>query len=50
MNNTGEDCPSGTYYYIIKAEGYDKNKAEPEPYPYIRYEGGVYKGFVTLIR
>jgi gliding motility-associated-like protein len=50
MNNTGQDCPSGTYYYIIKAEGYDKNKAEPEPYPYIRYEGGVYKGFVTLIR
>jgi gliding motility-associated-like protein len=50
MNNTGQDCPSGTYYYIIKAEGYDKNKTEPEPYPFIQYEGGVYKGFLTLIR
>jgi len=50
MNNTGQDCPSGTYYYVIKAEGYDKNKLEPEPYPFIQYEGGVYKGFLTLIR
>ena len=51
FQNTGGLCPSGTYYYVIRATGYDKNKSEPGPdYPDIEYEGGIYKGFVTLIR
>ncbi|MBT3241524.1 MAG: T9SS type B sorting domain-containing protein [Bacteroidetes bacterium] len=37
---TGADSPSGTYYYIIEATGWDDK-------PYI---GGIYKGFLTLIR
>jgi len=53
--NTGSNCPDGTYYYVIKATGYDKDKytekeKETDPDPDIRYEGGVYKGFLTLIR
>ncbi len=54
LNNTGADCPSGTYYYVIKATGYDKDKTEVKPedgdYPDVSYQGGVYKGFLTLIR
>ena len=54
VNNTGAICPAGTYYYVIKATGFDQDKSEPKPedgpYPDIRYEGGVYKGFLTLIR
>ncbi len=54
FENTGADCPSGTYYYVIKATGWDKNKTESKTedgeYPDIIYQGGVYKGFLTLIR
>ena len=38
--NSGKEAPPGTYYYVIKAVGYDD----------VEYRGGVYKGFLTLIR
>jgi len=38
--NTGKPAPSGTYYYIIIADGYDD----------VKYKGKEYKGFLTLIR
>ncbi len=38
--NTGTPAPSGTYYYIIIADGYDD----------VIYKGKEYKGFLTLMR
>ena len=40
QNGTGKDLPSGTYFYIIEATGWDDKP----------YKGGIYKGFLTLIR
>ncbi len=39
-NGTGADSPAGTYYYVIEAIGWDDRD----------FRGGVYKGFLTLIR
>lgn len=49
FQNSGQEMPAGTYYYIITATGYDFKKTEDGVEP-IEYKGGVYKGFVTLIR
>ena len=38
--NSNRPAPAGTYYYIIEATGYDE----------IRYNHGLYRGFVYLFR
>ena len=51
--NTGREVPVGTYYYIITATGYDKDRTRTDKqgvHPDIEYRGGIYKGFVTLFR
>ncbi len=51
--NSGKEAPVGTYYYVITATGYDRDRSkdpEDSEYPHIEYRGGVYKGSLMLFR
>ncbi|MFO7615740.1 MAG: gliding motility-associated C-terminal domain-containing protein [Bacteroidales bacterium] len=51
--NTGREVPVGTYFYVITASGYDKDRTRTNKeggYPDIEYRGGVYKGSFMLFR
>lgn len=44
---TGADLPSGTYYYVIEAKGWDWDYETDD---YKQYKDKIYTGFVTLLR
>lgn len=44
---TGADLPSGTYYYVIEARGWDWDYETDD---FKQYKDKIYTGFVTLLR